>query len=180
MKHLYIIVMALCFISCKKTDDKASDEKPEFSFVYNGKTYYSSVTGDVSNAGVGGDENVQSIHIDMPEIFDGIIYFVEPGCAYMAPRNETIYVDTPDCKLSLNRGTTAIDSAKVYLYKSGKIDISVDKCVNKSETDIYTGQTGSYKVCRFSGTFELTLVNNKQEAIVITNGIIKNQYVRTN
>jgi hypothetical protein len=170
------------FCSCKKDNtDRSEQRKDQFSFVYNGATYNFSISNNVANAGVSKrSDHTASMIIDMPAIFGGRIYFTQPTCAYLEPGNTIIYDNYPTCQLSIKNSygdPEPIDSALVYIYQSGSLNISFSNCVMKTETDIYTGDTNQYEVCLASGTFDLVLINKNNNTIKITNGIV-NQYVR--
>ena len=111
----------------------------------------------------------------MPSVFGGQIDFIRAGCAYLAPLNKVVYVNDPNCQLSIKDdygNFQPIDSVQTYIYQSGSLNISFSNCQPKSGTDFATGLPYSYNVCRASGTFDLTLINKDNQTIKITNGVV--------
>jgi hypothetical protein len=179
-KILIFISFAFFFASCKKADNKVDTEKDEFSFTYNGQNYNYSITGNTANAGVGkGMDGTPNLSIDMVNLFGGRVYFEKTGCAYLEPVSSTVILNS-GCMLSecTSSGTTvAIDSSKVFIYESGSLNISFSNCISKSRVDIITGLPYQYNDCAAIGTFDLTLKNNNNLTIKITNGIVKLHHV---
>jgi hypothetical protein len=111
----------------------------------------------------------------MPSVFGGQIDFIRAGCAYLAPENKIVYVNDPNCQLSIKDdygNFQSIDSVQTYIYQSGSLNISFTDCGTKSGTDFATGLPYSYQVCNAVGTFDLTLVNKNSKTIKITNGVV--------
>jgi hypothetical protein len=179
-KIIIFISLALLFASCKKSDSKVEPEKDEFSFTYNGQNYNYSITGNVANAGVGkGTDGTPNIGIDMVNLFGGRVYFEKTGCAYLEPEFSYIILNS-GCMLSVQNPSGSplpIDSSKVFLYESGTLNISFSNCISKSGVDIITGLPYQYNDCAAIGTFDLTLKNNNNSTIKITNGIVKFHHV---
>jgi hypothetical protein len=167
-KIIIIISFVCIFYSCKK--NKVESERNEFSFTYNGQKYNYSVTGNISNAGVGkGVDGTPSIGIDMISVFRGNIYYEKTGCAYLKPEFTT---------LQFNQGCNPLlDPAEVFIYQSGSLNVTFSNCVRKAGVDVITGSNYQYDDCAALGTFDLTLVNKNNEIIKITNGIVKFYHV---
>jgi len=164
MKYSIIIIIisfTFFFAGCKKNDSTANTEHDDFSFMYNGQKYIYKITNNVANAGISkGMDGTPDLLIDMIDVFGGQIYYEKTGSAY----------------LDTNSGGT-IDSAKVFIYQSGSLNVSFSNCVTKTRTDLFTGQTAQYHDCAALGTFDLTLVNKNNETIKLTNGIVRFYHV---
>jgi hypothetical protein len=164
---LPIIILVMAFSSCKKTHPYYSPYL--VSFEYNGITY--SNMGNTNLADVI-PFNDLGIFINMPDIFGGYISFPRNGCAYLDPNYFSVYEDA-GCKLYTidtigNHGV--IDSEKVYIYKSGNLNLETTDCETIYGTNISTGQPLNRTTCRVTGTFDLELQNKFQQVIKITNG----------
>jgi hypothetical protein len=169
-----IIFTFLVFVifSCKKDSGNKNDTN-QFTFTYNGVVYNAAVNNNLVNAAAINVGGAPGIFIDMPSVFGGQIFFIRNGCAYLETGSDVINVTEPNCQLSIqdNFGNPQpIDSVKVYIYRSGTLNISFSECKVKSSTDPWTGATHQYQVCRAKGTFELTLINKNQQQLKITNG----------
>ena len=180
MKYSKIIIaifFTYFFAGCKKNDSKADAPVDEFSFTYNGTKYNYSITGNVSNAGVGkGIDGTPYIIIDMADVFGGRIHYEKTGCAYLEPEFTSGISLSPGCQLS-SGNTDPIDSVKVFLYQSGSLNVSFSNCITKSGVDPFTGLNYQYNEYAALGTFDLTLVNKNNETIKVTNGIVKFHHV---
>ena len=175
---LITLIISVC--SCKKDKKNPEPVKDEFSFVYNGNTYYATVTNNIGNGGAYKGDKGPAIVIDMRSVFNGTIRFEKEGCAYLAPANTVIYINEPGCLFMTKNDfgdLVPIDSAQVYVYKSGSLNISFSDCTGHSGTDWATGLPYSYQVCRASGIFDLTLINKNNQTIEITNGKV-NQHIQ--
>jgi len=179
-KILIFISLAFFFASCKKSESTVVPEKDDFSFTYNGQNYNYSIFGNTANAGVGkGMNGTPNLFIDMVNLFGGRIYFEKTGCAYLEPEFSYIILNS-GCMLSVQNpsgGPLPIDSSKVFLYESGSLNVSFSNCISKSGVDIITGLPYQYNDCAAIGTFDLTLKNNNNSTIKITNGIVKFHHV---
>jgi hypothetical protein len=157
--------LALLSFACKKDAGKkgksAYDSK--FSFSYKGNHYELPLKEGTAEWGV----LESGIFINRPDIFHGVIYFLNSNCAYLEPIGS-----------SVGRGANCVltqfglpnDSSAVYIYSSGSVFVSKSNCQSHSEYDPYSGSTIQYDVCDGQGAFSLTLKNNDNHSIVITDG----------
>lgn len=174
MKNLIQIIatikLLLLLMGCKKeaTSDTNSSLKSSLSFNYEGRQYVLIYEGTgIQNWGASDN----GILIDRPDIFNGRIDFLRAGCAYLTPINTSIYANR-NCELTNSSGLP-IDSAVVYTYQRGVINITYSNCQTKWGYDIVTGTNYTYRICDGSGTFDLVLKNKSNQLITITAGIIK-------
>jgi hypothetical protein len=153
-------------------------EKDVFVFTYNGQTYHHRVE-DYASAIVQSYDDKLSISIKMLDVFGGEIYFDEKDCAYLAPEYYKVYHDE-NCNLRTqsNGHIVPIDSTKVFIFQSGYLNASLTDC--QTHTSDLGIAVYTYVTCIASGTFELTLVNNIDETVEITNGTIYNYTVFIN
>lgn len=92
----------------------------------------------------------------------------------MIPDNEAVVSNNinilhNNCTLVLISGP--IDSARVYFYRSGFLTYSYSDCRHIKVPDfVFGGYLDEYDACTFTGKFELTLGNNVNQTISITNG----------
>ena len=168
MRRLLLVISAIVvlFTCCKKTSD---DKVNQFNFEFNGTKYK-----QLTNAGLlifGGELDV--IFIERPELFGGTIFYhtnssISNNCAYLYPTGEHFLLKQPGC--IIDNGGNPIDSAKVYLYRSGHLNYSKINCRHKKEPAPSGGGTIEYDECDVTGTFNLTLVNKNNQTIVISKG----------
>jgi hypothetical protein len=171
-----ILITAL-LSGCKKSD---SDDKTQFSFTYKGQIYNYSIVNNIANGGVGKTvDGTVFISINMPDKFGGTIYY-QQGCAYLAPEFTSINLGQ-GCTLSetqVSGDSVPIDSEKVFLYQSGSLNVSFSNCANQTGYDPFTGTNYAYTTCDANGTFDLTLMNNNDSTIKITDGVVKNFHLQ--
>jgi len=169
-KYLSIVitVAALLFSNaCSKQEDELHGE---FSFTYNGKEYQNSPSNLDDDGFEVSNEGIRHIYFYMPDVFGGEIYFDTHNCAYLIPQG-TIVTKGENCNLSsfVNGQIVPIDSSKVFTFQSGTLKLFISDCKTHS-----LGSGLDWSTCRASGTFDLTLANNLNETIEITNGIFNN------
>jgi len=162
-----ITIAALLFSNaCSKQDEVHG----EFSFSYNGTEYHNSPSNLDDDGFEVSNDGIRHIYFYMPDVFGGEIYFDIHHCAYLLPPSTNITLEQ-SCNLTsfVNGQNVPIDSSKVFIYQSGSLNLSVSDCKTHS-----LGSGLDWSTCRASGTFELTLVNNLNETIEITNGTFNN------
>lgn len=175
MPRLFFLLSGIFFLlqltNCNKhsTDTPPAAEQPEFSFTYNGQTYsgmnYCAVMLD-------GGSRLEGVHILKEDILGGkIIYYTQPGCAYLQPTGTLISPNMPGCLLT-NYGGSIIDSSRVFIYRSGSINLSYSNCVHKKYPNIIFGGFFEYDECTVTGDFSLLLGNNSGQTKSIT-GLFK-------
>ncbi len=167
MKPIYSIIYtaALLFIfsGCKKTelDFGASPGQDKITYSYNGKTY---------NSGVSFFKGAIVIYI--PDEPGWRIYFNSPACAFRVPADISFGINSitnSGCELSLSSGP--VDSAQIFFYRTGTLNYSYSDCYNQSFANYGpNGGVTTYKVCTVTGSFNITLSNNKNDLIIISNG----------
>jgi hypothetical protein len=97
------------------------------------------------------------------------MYTNDNHCAYRKAVNDYAYIsDFTTC--SLYFVTPPADSLEIYHYQSGSITFSTSNCLTKQLTDFFTGQPYDYTYCDVAGTFNLTLVNDAGQTLIISNG----------
>ena len=160
--YFFFLAFLPFIIHCNK--DHAGASENNFSFQYNGQTYNGSDNGwpILEN-----DYRFRGIAIRNDSVLPGIIFFhISPsGCAYLIPKGFDP-IPTADCRFV---PADPADSAKVYLYRSGSINYSFSNCRNKTGFDQAYGRI-DYEECTVKGTFSLTLANNNNEVISLSNG----------
>jgi len=178
MKKLLIIlisstIIVLTYGCSTQTDPLPEHEmKKEFSFTFNGQDYLFP-DDKFTNVTVESFLGKFSFTLNMINVFGGEVYFDNDGCGYLAPDNYTIYKNW-ECMLTSqeNGHIVPIDGTKVFTYQSGYLNVTLSHCQVITEREGLTEY--SYTTCIASGTFELTLANNNNETIEITNGTIAN------
>ncbi len=175
MKKLIFTLMTfavvLLFIACSNQDEQVIRE---FNFTYNGKDYhYTPQISGYDNIDIySGVYNTETrrIYLGLNDVFGGEIYFDIFNCAYLNLSSSLVILSN-ECKLSSfqNGHDMPIDSSKVFIYQSGSLNLMIADC----KTHYLLGNPW-YNSCTASGTFELTLANNNNETIKITNGNFKN------
>jgi len=155
------IIILFCLAGCKKTNDGHTASDNEFSFNYNGSQY--------KLAPINFEYSVDSMHIQIsrPDIFDGVINFQKPDCAYYATNNELVNV-SGNCHLTKGSGLP-IDSAAVYIYKTGSLNVVYSNCSSTSLTDL-SGRPVTAQYCDMEGSFDLTLKNSENKLVTISDG----------
>ena len=157
--------------ACKKSSSSSSKSPYDgkLSFTYNGTPHTLPFRDGVAEWGIEGS----GIFINRPDLFNGIIHFPSPNCAYLDPNtNGSSLFLASGCQLTSGSGT-AIDSVAVYLYQSGSATLTYKNCTQKSEYEPFTGRTVSYDICDANGTFNLVLKNKENKTITITNGVLE-------
>jgi hypothetical protein len=160
---LYAVGIIILFglSGCKKSsiDHTASDNT--FSFSYNGSRY--------SLAPLNYEYSVDSMTIGISrfDIFTAFIYYKKPNCAFYATDNTAVIV-AGDCQLTIGPGLP-IDSAAVYIYQSGSLNVSYSNCNAVKFTDL-SGNHVTATYCDMEGSFELGLKNNENKLITISDG----------
>ncbi|KAA9039541.1 hypothetical protein FW778_12055 [Ginsengibacter hankyongi] len=118
--------------------------------------------------------------IFMPDVFGGNISFPRTGCAYLVPEYQYLFInEQAGCNLVATDTAgnyQAIDSERVYFYKSGNLDLRRTDCKTVSGTDWLFGPF-SYKTCRIIGRFDLELQNKSQQMINLTNGKVDVKWI---
>jgi len=178
---LPIAICIVAFSACKKDhgDNSVPDSPNRITFEYNG-TLYSNV-GDSFLVNLttpsSGDPGLVFL---MPNVFGGNISFPRTGCAYLVPEYQYLFIEgQPGCNLVATDTAgnyEAIDSERVYIYKSGNLDLRKTNCKSVSGTDWLFGPF-SYLTCRVIGTFDLELQNKSQHIIKITNGKVDVKWI---
>ncbi len=172
---LPITILIFSLTACKKDhgNNSNSDSPNLITFEYNG-TIYSNMSDSVPLANLTSPANGDpGLVIWMPNVFGGNISFPRTGCAYLIPEYQYVFInEQPGCTLVATDTAgnyQAIDSERVYLYKSGNLDLRRTDCKTISGNDLFFGPF-SYQTCRIIGTFDLELQNKSQQVIKITNG----------
>lgn len=173
MKNLLLLqlcygLLVLSLFGCKKDADqkgKSADDST-FSFTYRGTHYELPLKEGISEWGI----LEAGIFINRPDIFPGVVFFPNSNCAYLDPTGSSIE-RAANCVLT--QFGLPIDSSTVYIYSAGSVRLDYSNCTAHSEYDPYTGSTVHYDVCDATGTFQLTLKNNNNDSIVITDGKIE-------
>lgn len=161
----WLIIMV---VGCKKSSipSKTPDDS-KFSFTYKGSQYTLPYRSGIAEWGI---EGSVGIFINRPDLFNGIIHFPSPNCAYLVPRDNGGHLDlTGNCQL-INTSGAPLDSIAVYLYQSGTANVSYKNCRPKTQYDPITGTYFTFDVCDANGTFDLVLKNKENKTIEITNG----------
>ena len=178
---LPITILIVAFTACKKDHgNNSTSESPNLiTFEYNG-TIYSNKSDSVPLANLTSPANGDpGLVIWMPNVFGGNISFPRTGCAYLIPEYNLFVYELPGCNLVATDTAgnyQAIDSERVYFYKSGNLDLRRTDCKTVSGTDLLFGPF-SYQTCRIIGTFDLELQNKSQQVIKITNGKVDVQFI---
>ena len=159
LHYLFCFSLLVSLAACKKLETEKPPEKDKFSFKYNGQTYDDQNGGNFSPT--------EQIMIKVPGLNSTItITTSNVNCSFMIPNNEVI-ANEINCLLKLVSGP--IDSAKVYFYRSGLVTYSYSDCYHVKAPD-FNGGFFEYDNCTVTGMFELTLGNNSNQTILITNG----------
>src|SRR5258708_37431470 len=108
-----------------------------------------------------------TIGITRIDIFTAPIYYKKPNCAYYATDNTGVNV-TGNCQLT-NFSGSPIDSAAVYIYQSGSLNVSYSNCNAVKLIDL-SGNHVTLTYCDMEGSFDLVLKNNENKLITITDG----------
>jgi hypothetical protein len=155
------IIILFSLTGCKKTNDGHSANDNTFSFSYNGSHY--------SLAPLNFEYGADSVTIGITrlDIFSAPIYYKKPDCAYYAADNSSVFV-TGDCQLTNGSGLP-IDSAVVYVYQSGSLNVTYSNCNSVSLMDL-SGNHVTAEYCDMEGNFELVLKNNENKLITISDG----------
>jgi hypothetical protein len=167
----YTAILLTLYPGCSKNDE-TNEYQNKFSFRYKGKTYK-----DVNNGGIIISNGFAGITIQKPDITGGYVWFYSPGnCAFQIPVQPTTFTSSgclPDDLATMN-----IDPSQIYYYSSGSINYSYSACVKKRTPDAVFGGWLEYEECTVSGSFALTLKNNFNQEIVITDGSFLFQRVK--
>ena len=162
---LFSSLVALVLFACKK-DPEQKNKTPydsKFSFTYKGSHYDLPLKDGTAEWGIW----ESGIFINRPDIFHGVVYFPNSDCGYLEPDGSHIE-KAANCLLT--QYGLPIDSSTVYIYSAGTVSIGYSNCSSHSEYDIYSGTTIPYEVCDAQGTFALTLKNNNNDSMAITDG----------
>lgn len=176
LRHLLFFGLLTIFMACNKVET-SPEQQDSFSFKYNGITYNGLNNGGMTGNGISGP--VENIFIKGPGSLNNTIYFYthQPGCAFMIPDNAGAWgIQYSNCQLTLGSGP--IDSAQVYFYRSGSISYTVSNCVHKKIVVPQPPGTIEYDECTITGNFNLTLGNNNNQTIEITDGAFTFHKVR--
>jgi len=161
---LFVLFLSGCKKDADQNAKSAFDSK--FSFSYNGNHYDLPLKQGTAEWGI----MEAGIFINRPDIFNGVVYFPNSNCAWLEPAGSPVE-RSANCVLT--QSGLPIDSSAVYLYSAGKAVIGYSNCSSHSEYDPYSGSTIQYDVCDAQGTFSLTLKNNSDDSVVITDGKIQ-------
>jgi hypothetical protein len=179
---LPITILIVALIACKKDhgDNSNSDSPNLITFEYNGKLY-SNISDSVPLVNLTSPASGNpGLVIWMPNVFGGNITFPRTGCAYLIPEYQYVFInEQPGCTLVATDTAgnyQAIDSERVYFYKSGNLDLRKTDCKTVSGTDWLFGPY-SYQTCRIIGIFDLELQNKSQQVIKITNGKVDVKWI---
>jgi hypothetical protein len=155
------IIILFGLSDCKKSsvEHKASDNT--FSFRYNGSQYSLTPLKDEYRV------DSMTIWIARFDIFTALINYKKPNCAYYATDNTLVNV-TGNCQLTNGAGLP-IDSAVVYIYQSGSLNVSYSNCNAVKLTDL-SGNHVTVTYCDMEGSFDLVLKNNENKLINISDG----------
>src|SRR5664279_2167612 len=154
------LIVLLYLSGCKKTSTGHTASDNTFSFNYNGTQY---------SLGPNGEYKVDSMNIEITrlDIFSAAIEFKKPDCAYYATNNTIVNV-SGNCQLTNGSGSP-IDSAAVYIYQSGSLNVSYSNCNTSSLID-FSGNRVTIQNCDMEGSFDLVLKNKENKLITISNG----------
>ncbi len=104
------------------------------------------------------------------DIFGGIVRYLDSNCAYFEPGEARLVGLQTGGFCRLTAGGAPLDSIAVYLYQSGSYKITYKNCYTKTEYSYLGGPPIVYDVCDADGSFELTLENQENKTIRITEG----------
>lgn len=165
------IIIFFSLSGCKKTNADHSAHDNTFSFNYNGRQYTLTPLNNeytVDSTGIG---------ITRLDIFNAMIFFQKPSCAYYATDNSLVYV-ADKCQMTNGSGLP-IDSAVVYIYQSGSLNVTYSNCSSVSLIDL-SGNHVTAEYCDMEGSFDLVLKNNENKLITISDGhFIQYQILRS-
>jgi hypothetical protein len=155
------IIFIFILTDCKKSSPGHTVTDNTFSFSYNGTQY---ALAPLSNE-YGVDST--TISITKLDIFSAPIYYKIPDCAYYVTDNSMVNV-SGDCQLTNGSGLP-IDSAAVYIYQSGSLNVAYSNCSSVSLVD-FSGHYVTAQYCDMAGSFNLVLKNNENKLITISDG----------
>ncbi len=160
---LYAVCIIILFglTDCKKSNTAPTAADDTFSFNYNGIQYSLKPLSDEYRV------DSMTISITRPDIFTGAILYKKPDCAYYAKDNSTVYM-SGKCQLT-NGSKQPIDSANVYIFQSGSLNVSYSNCSSYTVTD-FSGHKATITNCDMVGTFNLVLKNSENKLVTLSNG----------
>ena len=167
-KHiLFSGILCIVFGACIKGKDYVTPVN-KLTFEMNGVKYSTASNGNFVKRTGGIDGYLEFNDPVNPEM-EIRMYTNDNHCAYRKAVNDYACIsDFTTC--SLYFVTPPSDPLQVYHYQSGSLTFSTTNCITKNGTDLFTGLPVVYTYCDVSGTFNLTLVNDAGQTIVITNG----------
>jgi hypothetical protein len=155
------IIIILGLTDCKKSSDGHTVYDNTFSFSYNESQYSLTPVHDEYSV------DSMTIGITRLDIFTAPIYFKKPDCAFYGTDNKGVMI-TGDCQLSDFSGSP-IDSALVYIYQSGSMNVSYNNCSTAKLIDL-SGNHVTAQYCDMQGSFDLVLKNKENKLITISDG----------
>lgn len=160
--NLYIvgILLLLGFAACKKSSPGHTASENSFSFTYNGTRYSLDALGEYQ-------ADSMNIQITALDIFGAAIIYQKPDCAFYATDHTVVNV-SGSCQLTNGSGLP-IDSAAVYIYQSGSLNVSYSNCSSESLIDL-SGNHVTAQYCDMEGNFDLVLKNNENKLVTISDG----------
>lgn len=160
-KHIFSpIILCLLLGACKKGNDYSATQE-KFNFKINGVSLKNVSNGKFFSAQ---PNSYDYLEFNDPANTGNIIRFYSNNCAFSIPEASGVTVtDINNCTFSLNNPPA--NSSLVYRYQSGTLVSSRSNCSNFIDLFGFLRTT-----CSISGTFNLTLINNAGQTIIITSG----------
>ncbi len=163
IRLLALLMLSGISLTCKKSADTGSPQDSYFNFTVNGTAHSLPFKEGISEWSITNN----SIYINRPDIFNGIINFPKDGCAYLEPVGSSVVADD-NCHLT--QYGLPIDSSTVYIFEKGAKSINYTNCRSGTTFDPDTGAPIPYEVCDVDGSFFLTLKNRENKTIEIVEG----------